>query len=99
MQLIYDLKKKYGNTIEDINKFKETVSVKLEKIENSEELLKEYLLKKQNITAKIQKICLKITQIRKEKSISIEKNIKEILRDLTYFTPGYCSAYSRIRPR
>lgn len=66
LQLIYDLKKKYGNTIEDINKFKETVSVKLEKIENSEELLKEYLLKKQNITAKIQKICLKITQIRKE---------------------------------
>ncbi len=83
LQLIYDLKKKYGNTIEDINKFKETVSVKLEKIENSEELLKEYLLKKQNITAKIQKICLKITQIRKEKSISIEKNIKEILRDLS----------------
>ena len=83
LQLIYDLKKKYGNTIEDINKFKETVSVKLEKIENSEDLLKEYLLKKQNITAKIQKICLKITQIRKEKSISIEKNIKEILRDLS----------------
>ena len=43
LQLIYDLKKKYGNTIEDINKFKETVSVKLEKIENSEELLKEYM--------------------------------------------------------
>ena len=35
LQLIYDLKKKYGNTIEDINKFKETVSVKLDKIENS----------------------------------------------------------------
>ena len=71
LQLIYDLKKKYGSTIEDINKFKENVAKKLEKIENSEELLKEYLLKKQYITSKIQKICLQITQIRKEKSTNI----------------------------
>ena len=78
LQLIYDLKKKYGSTIEDINKFKENVAKKLEKIENSEELLKEYLLKKQYITSKIQKICLQITQIRKEKSTNIE-----ILRDLS----------------
>ena len=83
LQLIYDLKKKYGSTIEDINKFKENVAKKLEKIENSEELLKEYLLKKQYITSKIQKICLQITQIRKEKSTNIENNIKDILRDLS----------------
>lgn len=83
LQLIYELKKKYGNTIEDINKFKENVAVKLEKIENSEEILKEYLLRKKDITAKIQKICLQITKIRKEKSIIIEKNIKDILRDLS----------------
>ena len=83
LQLIYDLKKKYGSTIEDINKFKENVAKKLEKVENSEELLKEYLLKKQYITSKIQKICLQITQIRKEKSTNIENNIKDILRDLS----------------
>lgn len=83
LQLIYDLKKKYGSTIEDINKFKEKVAKKLEKVENSEELLKEYLLKKQYITSKIQKICLQITQIRKEKSTNIENNIKDILRDLS----------------
>ncbi len=83
LQLIYELKKKYGNSIAEINAFKDRVAEKLEKIENSEEILNKYLAKKHSITEKIHKICLDITEIRTKKAKAIEISIKNILRELS----------------
>lgn len=83
LQLIYDLKKKYGNTVDEIFDFRKKVQEKLDKIENSEEILIEYTEKKRKITAEIQKICSQITQIREKTARTIEKSLIDILRDLS----------------
>lgn len=83
LQTIYDLKKKYGNTIEKILSYGETVKEKLDIIENSEAICAEYTDKKKKLEQKIRKLCWSISEIRKRTAEQTEQKIIQILKDLS----------------
>ncbi|MGN1318058.1 MAG: DNA repair protein RecN [Lachnospirales bacterium] len=81
--LIYELKKKYGNSIELIFKYLENTKEKLNKIINSEELVAEYKKNLKDITNKINVICDEISAIRTNTAHYIGKKIQNTLYDLS----------------
>lgn len=83
LQIIYELKNKYGNTIERILAYRDKVAEKLDLIENSEALALEYSEKKKKLEAEIRKLCDKISDIRRAAAEKAEKKIVSILRDLS----------------
>lgn len=83
LQTIYELKNKYGNTIEKILAYFDNVSEKLNIIENSEALAQEYSEKKKMLEQKIRKICSNISDIRKSVGEDAEGKIIRTLKDLS----------------
>ncbi len=83
LQIIYELKNKYGNSIEKIIAYRDKVAEKLNLIENSEALALEYSEKKKKLETEIRRICGKISDIRKIAAEKAEKKIVSILRDLS----------------
>ena len=80
--LIHDLKRKYGNSIEEISKYKEEISTEIEKIENSEEYIAELKKKLNKIIEKMKNLSDQINKIRREYAIELEKNINKELFEL-----------------
>lgn len=82
LDLIYNLKKKYGSNIKEILDYYEKIKTQLDFIVNSEQQLiklnKELKLKEKNIN----ELCKKISDIRKLKANEIQKQIESILVDL-----------------
>ncbi len=83
LQLIYELKNKYGNSVEKIHKYLEKVSEKLNIIENSEALAEKYTAEKKKAEEKIKKLCSKISDIRKKCAEEAEVKIANILKDMS----------------
>ena len=80
--LIHDLKRKYGNSIEEILKYKEEISKEIEKIENSEEYIADLKKKLNKIIEKMKNLSDQINKIRREYAIELEKNINKELFEL-----------------
>ena len=80
--LIHDLKRNYGNSIEEILKYKEEISKEIEKIENSEEYIAELKKKLNKIIEKMKNLSDQINKIRREYAIELEKNINKELFEL-----------------
>lgn len=82
LDLIYSLKRKYGNDIKEILSYKDEIEEEIKKIEN----LDEYIIKLRNeqniIQQEMKKICEIMHQIRKEKSIQLQNDINKQLQDL-----------------
>lgn len=75
------LKKKYGNTIKDINEYKEKIKAQYEELVNISDIIKNLLSDKQNIYMKLIDQAKKIHNIREE----IAKNLEEkIVNELKY---------------
>lgn len=83
LQVIYELKKKYGPTIEAVNSYLDKISNRLSDIENSEALALEYSEKKKKLGKQIKDICSEITDIRTAAAKDIGSKIEEILRELS----------------
>ena len=82
LDFIRDLKRKYGNSIEDIFAYLEKSKARLVKLENSEAELNKLSVERENIIKTILDICKDIQKIRKEKAIAFEKAILSELKDL-----------------
>ncbi|NLK20936.1 MAG: DNA repair protein RecN [Epulopiscium sp.] len=82
LDLIYNLKRKYGNTIDEILSYKERIDQELNTIINSEEKVKELRTKYLDIKSQIEETCENISTIRKEKAKEIEDKIEGVLHDL-----------------
>lgn len=82
LDLIFSLKRKYGNTIEDILKYCQKTSEELEFLENSDEIVKKLKEELSNKDSLLKNLAQKIRKIRKEKAKIIEKNINDQLKDL-----------------
>lgn len=82
LDIIFSLKRKYGNSIEEILEYKENIKKEIEKIENLEEYIAVLKKEKQEKENDMKLLCDNITQIRKitAKKISNEVNIQ--LKDL-----------------
>lgn len=79
---IFSLKRKYGNSIEEILEYKEKLSDEITNIENLEEInhnLKEH---KKEIEKKMSQLCAKMNEIRKEFATKLSDKVNQELKDL-----------------
>ena len=79
---INDLKRKYGNTIEEILNYKNEVEEEIDKIENLEEKNKELKTELTKITAELEKRSIELHQTRQKHGIELETKINSELVDL-----------------
>lgn len=82
LDLIYSLKRKYGNNLEEIINYKDKIEQEIIYIENIEEhnnKLKKDLQEEENI---LNKIALDISNIRQKYSYNLSDKINKVLKDL-----------------
>ena len=82
LDLIYSLKRKYGNTIEEILQYKDEINKEIKRIENLEEYtnkLKEELKQDEAIMTSLSD---KMDKIRKEYALTLSNKINAELKDL-----------------
>ncbi len=82
LDLIYSLKRKYGNTIEEILIYEEEIKNEIDRIENLEEYNNKLKTEQKEIEEKMNLIASEIHKIRKEKAIELSKQINNELEDL-----------------
>ncbi|WP_032121666.1 DNA repair protein RecN [Clostridium amazonitimonense] len=73
---IADYKKKYGKTIEEILQYRDRIKNQYDEIINSEEILKELDLKKQQLIDILEKKASKLHKLRKEAAGKLKNKIK-----------------------
>jgi len=82
LDLIYDLKRKYGNSISEILQYNEEIKKEIDKIENLEERNNQLKQEQKQVKHKMTEIALKIHNLRKENakelSIQINKNLQDL---------------------
>ena len=82
LDLIYSLKRKYGNNLEEIINYKNKIEkeiIYIEKIEEHNNKLKKDLQEEENI---LNKIALDISNIRQKYSYNLSDKINKVLKDL-----------------
>ena len=79
---IYFLKKKYGNTVDDVIKFGNEAARKIEMIESSEDRIKQLTEERRKCSNDILQICGEISGLRKNAARQIQRRIENELREL-----------------
>lgn len=82
LDLLYSLKRKYGNNIEEILNYKDNIKLKKDEIENMEEHLKKVSLELNIIKGKMYTLAEEISSIRKQEAVRLEEKINNELSDL-----------------
>lgn len=82
LDLIFSLKRKYGNNIEEIIAYKEEIEEEINKIENLEEYIIKLKKEKNDLEEKMEKLCLQMNDIRNRNAITLATNINKQLQDL-----------------
>lgn len=81
-QKLFDLKRKYGNEIEDIIEYYDEISLRLKELEKISDLKKNIDKDIKNINKNLEEKSLALSKIRKEKSKNLEKEIKSEIQSL-----------------
>lgn len=81
-QKLFDLKRKYGNEIEDIIEYYDEISLRLKELEKISDLKKNIDKDIKNINKNLEEKSLELSKIRKEKSKNLEKEIKNEIQSL-----------------
>lgn len=76
------LKRKYGQNIEAIIKFKDELDTKINYFNNRESIINDLKMQIDNLYNKSHLIALNISKVRKEKAIILENKVKNILDEL-----------------
>ncbi|MBQ6555542.1 MAG: DNA repair protein RecN [Firmicutes bacterium] len=82
LDVIYNLKKKYGKTIEEINKYAKETREKLEFMKNSEDMIMEYNMRKEADERVMRRIAAEISEIRHDVADGIAEKVEKILEEL-----------------
>ncbi len=82
LDTIYTLKRKYGNSIEEILKYSQEVTEQIEKIENSEEYVNKLKSELKQLKEQMRKIANEMSKIRENHSKILENRINQELSDL-----------------
>ncbi len=80
--LIHDLKRKYGNDIEEILEYKEEIEDEVERIENSETYILKLRESLNEVKSKMNELAKKMSKIRKEYAKELSNKINLELADL-----------------
>ncbi len=79
---IFSLKRKYGNNIDEIIKYKENLEREIEEIENLEEINNNLQIKKKELEKQMNILCDNMSQIRSQYGIKLSQKINKELKDL-----------------
>lgn len=82
IDLIQDLKRKYGNNISEILEYKNEVEAQIKEIENLSTYIENLKIEKEIIEKKLEELAQKMHLLRNEYSIKMSKEINEELQDL-----------------
>ena len=82
LDTIFSLKRKYGNTLEEILNYKDELYIRINKIENLEQHNNKLKQELKEIKFKMQEKSKEINKIRKKNGIELEKKINSELYDL-----------------
>ena len=82
LDLIYSLKRKYGNTIEEILEYCRQVKDEVYRIENLEDSINKLKKEQKDLEEKMEIIAKQINQLRKEKGVILSKQINQNLQEL-----------------
>ena len=82
LDLIHSLKRKYGNTIEEILNYKEEIAEEIKRIENLEEINQELRERKQEIENKMDNLAAEMHKIRRTYAKELISNINQELEEL-----------------
>lgn len=82
LDLIYSLKRKYGNSVSEILDYYKKTQEQLEFIKNSEQEIIRLQIEKDKYESQIVQLCDKITQIRQQNALIIQSKIGETLHEL-----------------
>ena len=82
LDVIFSLKRKYGNTIEEIINYKNEIEEEIIRIKNLDEYNNKLKNDLDDIENKMYEISLKMNQIRRKNGIELEKKINNELKDL-----------------
>ncbi len=79
---ISSLKRKYGNSIEEILKYRDEIGEEIHHIENIDEINEQRKREKQNIEKEMNKLCIEMGEIRQKFAIKLSEKINKELKDL-----------------
>ena len=82
LDIIYNLKRKYGNNIEEILKYGEEVKTEIDKIENVDKYNEQLKKEQKELENEMTKLAEKISEIRKEEAQKLSSKINKELLDL-----------------
>ena len=82
LDLIYSLKRKYGNTIEEILKYNENIKEEIQRIENLEEYNSKLENELKNIEKQMEDIANQMHQIRQKNALILSEKINQELAEL-----------------
>ena len=82
LELIFSLKRKYGNSIEEILEYKNKLEKEIEKIENVDEINKKLKQELQITEEKMHELCTKMNELRGKYSQILNEKINKELKDL-----------------
>jgi DNA repair protein RecN (Recombination protein N) len=89
LDLINDLKQKYGRTIEDIYKSKEEADEKLEQLNDHENYVAGLKKKLEDTSEALNKLCEKAEDIRKKGAEALSEKVKESLKNLNFLKADF----------
>ncbi len=82
LDVIFSLKRKYGNDIETILQYQQTIEKEIQFLENSDEIIQELTQKMEALKIRLLELSMQIRKIRIKTAKIIEKQIKTELEDL-----------------
>ena len=82
LDIIFSLKRKYGNSIEEILEYKSKLAEEIEQIENVEEINKKLRIEQKEIESKMNNLCNLMNEKREKYGIILSKKINNELKDL-----------------
>ena len=82
LDIIFSLKRKYGNSIEEILNYADRVQEEIRQIENLDEYIKELKNKKDQLEEEMKRLCEEMNRIRNEKAILLSQKVNEELQEL-----------------
>lgn len=82
LDLIYSLKRKYGNNIQEILNYKEEIKSEVEHIENLDEYNNNLKKELNDLTTQMEELAKNMNRIRKEYGEKLSDNINKILEEL-----------------
>lgn len=82
LDIIFSLKRKYGNTIDEILEYKDKLENEIKEIENLEETNKKLRLEQKQVESKMKKLCDKMQEIRSKNGQALAERINKELKEL-----------------